>query len=192
MSRIKSALELALEKTSGIEADRGALLRAEAVKAAKRRVALFLEGDGDDLSDKEISEKDIYEKTLREALLAQLKLPRMNMDLARTARLEKAFDRLIVPAEGKGDLASLFGQLKNLFAQYLDGQEQLIESLTAQYEPMLRQKEERMREQTGQNVRLRPEQDPEFMKLLKDRQQMMDDQYNEVIIQAKDQLKELL
>jgi len=192
MSRIKSALELALEKTSDIEADRGALMRAETVKSAKRRVALFLEGEGDDLADREIKEKEIYEETLKEALFAQLKLPRMNIDLARTARLEKAFDQMILSAEGKEDLASLFGQLKNLFAQYLDSQEQLIESLSAQYEPMLRQKEERLREQTGQSVRLRPEQDPEFMKFLKDRQQMMDDQYNEVIIQAKDQLKELL
>ncbi len=192
MSRIKSALELALEKTSDIEADRGALMRAEAVKSAKRRVALFLEGEGDDLADREIKEKEIYEETLKEALFAQLKLPRMNIDLARTARLEKAFDQMILSAEGKEDLASLFGQLKNLFAQYLDSQEQLIESLSAQYEPMLRQKEERLREQTGQSVRLRPEQDPEFMKFLKDRQQMMDDQYNEVIIQAKDQLRELL
>ncbi|MBN2627065.1 MAG: hypothetical protein JXA95_10400 [Spirochaetales bacterium] len=192
MSRIKSALELALEKTSDIEADRGALMRAETVKSAKRRVALFLEGEGDDLADREIKEKEIYEETLKEALFAQLKLPRMNIDLARTARLEKAFDQMILSAEGKEDLASLFGQLKNLFAQYLDSQEQLIESLSAQYEPMLRQKEERLREQTGQSVRLRPEQDPEFMKFLKDRQQMMDDQYNEVIIQAKDQLRELL
>ncbi len=192
MSRIKSALELAMEKTSGVEADRGALKRAEAVKAAKRGAALFLDGERESLFDDAIEEKDLYRQTLTESLMGQVKLPQKNEDLARTARLETAFAQLAGSSRAQKELASLFGQLKNLFAQYLDTREQMAESLISQYEPMLRQKEARLREQTGQNVRLRPEQDPEFMKILQDRQQMMDDQYGEVITQAKEQLKELL
>ncbi|MDC7220439.1 MAG: hypothetical protein PQJ59_10885 [Spirochaetales bacterium] len=192
MSRIKSALELAMEKTADVEADRGAIYRAEAAREAKKRVSLFLEGKENDLFPEEVKEKDTYGETLKETLLINLKLPRINEDLAKVSRLEEGFSSLIKGSMEKEAVTGLFGQLKNFFAQYLDSRDHLLENLAAQYEPQLRQKEAQIRQQTGQAIRLTPEEDPEFVKILQEQRKMMDSQYEEVIKQAKDQLKELL
>ncbi len=192
MSKIKSALELAMEKTANVEADRGAVHRAEAAKEAKKQAARFLSGEDCPLALEGNDEKEHFRSVLIETLLLNLKLPRVNEELAGLTRLEEGFSRLMDTPDKQEMLTSLFGQLKNFFAQYLDSKEQLMESLAAQLEPQLRRKEAQLREQTGQDIRLRPEQDPEFMNILQNQQAAMDGQYNEVVRQAKDQLKELL
>lgn len=192
MSKIKSALELAMEKTSHIEADPAALKRAEAQKSAKLNTALFLKGESEDLIPGDIDEMDLYRETVKATLMTNLKLPRINEDLPVLSRLEEAFSYLSKGRGEKKEIKGLFGQIKQFFSQYLDTREQLLETLSAQYEPQLRRKEEALRKQTGQSITLTPEQDPEFIKLLQDQQQMMDDQYNQVISQAKEQLSTLL
>jgi hypothetical protein len=192
MSRIKSAIELAMENTADVEADRGALKRAKAVKEAKKTVSLFLNGEDCEIFPDTVEEKEAYRETLVDSLLLNLKLPRENKDLGRLVYLEKGFSQLMTQKKDQEELTALFGQLKNFLAQYLDAREQLVENLIRQYEPQLRQKEAQLREQTGQDIRLTPDQDPEFLKFLQSQQQAMNSQYEEVIKQAKDQLKELL
>ena len=109
------------------------------------------------------------------------------------SRLEK-----LVPLEGalalvsgkKKDSAQMFDQIRQLFSQYLSNLDQLEESLKQQYEPQLRQKEMQMKQQTGQDIRISPEQDPEFMDLLSKQLSRMDQQYNDVLKQAKEQIRQ--
>jgi hypothetical protein len=61
-----------------------------------------------------------------------------------------------------------------------------------QFAPQLEQKEAKLRQQYGPNFTLRPEQDPEFMKLLDKNLSQLDAQYNNILKQAKDQMKEML
>jgi hypothetical protein len=192
MSRIKSAIELAMENTSHIEIDPGAVKRAETQKKGKLNSALFLNGELEEIIPADMVDDDVYLTVVKETLLSNLKLPQQNSDLARVPRLESALLKLTDSKNSRKEITSLFGQIKNFFAQYLDSQEQLIEGLAAQYEPQLRQKEEMYRQKTGQQISLLPEQDPEFIKLLQEQQTQMDEQYNEVIKQAKEQIKELL
>lgn len=192
MAKIKSALELAMEKTQDIEADRGAIERSNVQKQAKKTTALYLSGEVEELIPAELTERETYLETLRETLFSNLKLPRVNEDLATLPRLEMGFAQIIGGKKKLEELSALFGQLKNLFAQYLDSREQLPETLAAQYEPQLRQKEAAYREKTGQNITLTPDQDREFIKILQEQLINMDSQYGEVIIQAKDQIRELL
>lgn len=191
MSKIKSALELAMEKTSDIEADRGAIERARDAKEAKRNTALYLEGKRAELLPQD-GGSEAYMEAVKETLLTNIKLPRINDDLARLSPLEEGFALMAGDGNAAADVANLFGQLKNLLAQYLDTKEQLFDALAAQYEPQLRQREAALREQTGQAITLTADQDPEFLKLLRDQQTRMDDQYNQVIQQAKAQLSEIL
>jgi len=61
-----------------------------------------------------------------------------------------------------------------------------------QFAPALQQKEAQLRKQYGPNFTLRPEQDPEFMKLLDKQLSQLDEQYTNILTQAKLQIKELL
>jgi hypothetical protein len=60
-----------------------------------------------------------------------------------------------------------------------------------QFQPMLEQKQTQMRKQYGQDFVLRPEQDPEFIKLLQQNLKQLSTQYQQALDDAKGQLREL-
>ena len=68
----------------------------------------------------------------------------------------------------------------------------MIEGMKQQFAPQLEQKQAKLRQQYGPDFILRPEQDPEFMKLLDKNLSQLDTQYNNILQQAKDQIKEML
>ncbi|WP_367277248.1 DUF6657 family protein [Oceanispirochaeta sp.] len=84
----------------------------------------------------------------------------------------------------------MFSQLQQLFSQYLSNLDQLEETMKKQFEPQLRQKELKMRQQTGRDIHLTPEQDPEFLQILSEQISRLDQQYNDVLKQAKEQIKQ--
>jgi predicted patatin/cPLA2 family phospholipase len=83
-------------------------------------------------------------------------------------------------------------QFADLFKQYLENFSHLEEELKKQWEPRLRQKEQQLRQQTGQEINMTPEQDPEFVQVLNDQLKRLEDQYAGVIKQGKDQIKQLV
>ena len=66
------------------------------------------------------------------------------------------------------------------------------ESLTAQYEPRLRQKEEDLQNRMGAKVHLEAMQDPEFVSLLHENKTKLEMRYTEALSQAKEELANLL
>ena len=58
--------------------------------------------------------------------------------------------------------------------------------------PVLRQKQQQLMQQTGQNVQLEPEQDPEFLEILSKNRKALEDQYNNVIALAKAELIKII
>ena len=98
----------------------------------------------------------------------------------------------MILGEGNEQLEQLLGQLEGFFSQYLENQEDLVERMKQQFAPALQQKEAQLRKQYGPNFTLRPEQDPEFMKLLDKQLSQLDDQYTNILTQAKAQIKDLL
>ncbi len=58
--------------------------------------------------------------------------------------------------------------------------------------PHLQQKEAQLRAQYGPNFVLRPEQDPEFMKVLDKQLKTLEEQYTNVLDNAKERMKEIL
>ncbi|MFA6681946.1 MAG: DUF6657 family protein, partial [Sphaerochaeta sp.] len=97
-----------------------------------------------------------------------------------------------IVAEGDEQITSLLSQVEGFFSQYLQNQEDLITRMKEQFAPHLEQKQAQLRQQYGPNFVLHPEQDPEFMKLLDKNLLQLDEQYNGILDQAKDQIKELL
>lgn len=196
MAIIKSAWELALEKTASLEADPVKIQRDLKIKEGRQLAANFLMDI--DVSQEDTQKKyDAYpedeKRTIREGMALTLLA---NLALPRTPLFKEAFPQLLalgsIIAEGNEEIAGLLAQVENFFTQYLTNQDDLIERMKQQFGPHLEQKQAQLRQQYGPNFVLRPEQDPEFMKLLDKNLAQLDEQYNGILDQAKDQLKELM
>ena len=86
----------------------------------------------------------------------------------------------------------LMGQITGFLKQYPLHRKDLVEKMKAQYEPMLAEKEERLRAQYGQSVKLKAENDKEFIELATKNLERLQEQYEKSLEGAKDQLRSLL
>ena len=196
MAIIKSAWELALEKTASLEVDPVKIQRDVKIKEGRQIAANFLLDI--DVSQEDTQKKyDAYPKEEKQTIREGMALTLLsNLALPRTPLFKEGFPQLLalgsIIAEGDEQITALLSQVQEFFTQYLTNQEDLIERMKQQFGPHLEQKEAQMRQQYGPNFVLRPEQDPEFMKLLDKNLAQLDEQYGTILDQAKDQMKELL
>lgn len=193
MGKIKSALELALEKTEGLTVDREKLKQKELSDKGRKLASSILAGTEKEGAAKlEAENREDYpfvKEGFAEIVLSSIRLPLYLNSDNRLDTLEECF-ALISDRE---DIYGLvFGQLKQLFAKYVEDTENLIEALKQQYMPVLKQKQEQIRQQTGRDIPIEPEMDPEFMEILSRNRKALEDEYNQVIVQAKAELKKVL
>ena len=186
MGRIKSALEIALEKTSGIIGDKSGIEQFEAKQKGKKLANDYLGDPSKNIAD-EIKrcpkdQLDSFKQGLFEALISQINLPNVPED---KARIEAAAKGLLAVISGSRYpvLLKQFGQIIN---QFLEESAQYVEAIKRQYAPKLRQKEEELARRYGREVRIDPFQDPEFiafynqnMNFLKSNYQAAVDQFRE-------------
>jgi len=90
------------------------------------------------------------------------------------------------------EISEMIEQIHQFFLQYLENRKQLIEAIKQQYEPRLKQKQKELAERYGHEVNISPEQDPEFMEILKANLLKMENQYNESLTGAKEELEKIL
>ena len=193
MSKIKSALELALEKTAGVSVDRDAVRREERTKEGRVLAGRYLSETPPPDLKKALSEfgkedRALVRDGLVTSLLANVTLPRYESDLGRLPKLQEAL------ASVTGDpkaVDAVMGQVTALLGQFMDNLRMLDDQLRERWEPRLRQKEQQLRQQTGRDVRLIADQDPEFVKVLGDEIRNMEAQYGEVLERGKAEIKKL-
>ncbi len=196
MAIIKSAWELALEKTASLEVDPVKIQRDLKIKEGRQIAAIFLMDI--DVSQEDTQKKyDAYPEGDKQIIREGMALTLLsNLSLPRTPLFKDSFPQFIalgaIIAEGDEQITSLLSQVEAFFTQYLTNQEDLIERMKEQFGPHLEQKQAQLRQQYGPNFVLRPEQDPEFMNMLDKNLAQLDEQYNGILDQAKDQMKELL
>jgi hypothetical protein len=208
MAMIRSALEIALERSKDIKVDEAALeanaLRAEGKKAAGR----FLENPAQ-ASLAEALEK--YPKEKRSAakagafdvLAAQIQLPANEASMDRLETLSAGFSA-IAASSGTGLLGgvgagiadkrvqALFQQLASFFKQYLDDMKNVEQAIRKQWGPKIREKERQMSTRMGQNVRIDPMSDPEFAAFYKQNVSAAREQYQTALDKAKGDLAAML
>ncbi len=196
MAIIKSAWELALEKTEKLEIDPKKIKHDEQVKEGRQIAAGFLmdiDITKEDTEKKFLSYEGEKKDFIKEGMILTFL---SNLSLPRNAAYKDSFAKLMdlggIIGEGNEQLAELLGQIDGFFSQYLANQEDLIERMKQQFAPHLQQKQAQLQQQYGPNFTLRPEQDPEFMKLLDKQLGQLDEQYTNILHQVKDQIKELL
>ncbi len=192
MGEIKSAVELALEKTEGVRGDRRSLEMHEHKQLGKRLVSKVIDGEevnlNEELSRYDDERLDWVRDGFFEVLLMNIKLPNDDIEMQRIRRLENGFQVVI---RDTAQLRELFKQLDNLLSQYLDNRRQMIEAVRQQFEGRIRQKEQELQRQTGTQVRLDPANDPEFAQYLRENMNRLQEQYSGVLDQVKQQLQQL-
>jgi hypothetical protein len=162
MGRIKSALEIALERTIEVKSDKASINQFEAKQRGKKLANAFLEGTVKSLEEeikKETTDAQANVKQgIFDVLISQINLPVAKDDLKRIEAAGKGL-YTVIGDKRFGEMAKQLAQIMN---QYLDEAVRFDEAIKRQYAPKLRQKEEELSRRMGREVRIDPFQDPEF------------------------------
>jgi hypothetical protein len=191
MSVIKSAWEIALEKTQDINVNPEKIAKTEKIQDGRKLAAAFLQDDGQtpemfqkNLKSFKGNEKELILKGVAMTILDNISLPQNEGYKERFSKVEK-----LTTLTGNHELIGLVGQLDQFFEQYLSQVKQMTEQAKRQYQPRLEQKQAQLRAQYGDDIVLKPEQDPEFIKLLDKALKQLDTQYGQAVSNAKEEIK---
>jgi hypothetical protein len=187
MGRIKSALEIALERTESVKGDKESIDKFEARRQGKKIANDFLEGGSQSLEEalkkapKE--QRESLKQGIFDVLFSQITLPLSKDDESRIQTVGKGLQAIISDSRFSG----LYKQFTQLLARYLDEVAQYGEAIRHQYEPKLRQKEEELSRRYGRPVQLDPLQDPEFVTFFNQNMNALKGNYQAAVDQVREE-----
>jgi hypothetical protein len=192
MGEIRSALDIALEKTAHIEGDPKSADNRDLKNSGKKAAGDFLsQGKPENLTaaleGKAADAQGLIIEGMVSIFLAALHLPVTESDLKKTTRIG---DGLETALPGKG-LAQLFGQVGQILGQYLAETDQLTKALEQQFAPRVRAKQQEMAKRYGQNIPMDVHQDPEFANTLSKNRRMLENKYEAVIDEVRTRVREI-
>ena len=195
MSKIRSAWEIALEKTENIEVDRDRLRREENIRKARSLAGSFLNGD-EQMTASDL-EKQYAEIEDQSAAREGIKLSLMqNITLSTEEDVTNRYEKLLALAslisKGNAGVMDLMNQIISFLRQYPQHRKQLVEQLKQHFAPMLEQKAAQLKEKYGQDVPLSTENDPEFLKIAQQNLDQLAKQYEDTLKDAKEKLEAVL
>ena len=163
MGRIKSALEIALERTESVQSDKAGIGRNEAKRQGMRLTNDFLANKTVNLED-EIKKcpkenRESLKQGMFDVLVPQISLPVSAEEKPRIEAVGKGLCLLL----NDGRFTGMYKQFVQFVSRYLDEIAHYDQAIRQQYAPKLRQKEEELSRRFGREVRLDPFQDPEFV-----------------------------
>jgi hypothetical protein len=191
VGRIKSALEIAMERTESVKGDKGSIDLFEAKQRGKKLANEFLESiaDGNAISlEQEIKQmpdeqRASFRQGIFDMLFSQIVLPLSPEDEKRIEAAGKGLQAVI----GDGKFTALCKQLSQYLSRYITEAQQYDAALKQQYAPKLRQKEEEFARRTGQQIKLDPFQDPEFVAYYNQNMNALKANYQQIVDQVKEQ-----
>lgn len=193
MGKIKSAWEIALEKIESIQVDEAKIRHNANIDAIRRIAGSYLLSDDD--SEEKTKEslksysKDEIKEALGQTIINSLSLPQAeNTDEKKPLRLSFLLS-LALP--GNEEVQDFLQQVSAHIAQYPQHRNQMMEQLKSQFEPMLRDKEEKIRAQYGEAPHLTFENDKECREMANKYLERLQDQYQKTLDDAKEQLREV-
>jgi hypothetical protein len=192
MSEIKSALEIALERTQDVEANKEALEANTYMTEGKKAVSRFLSEEDVDLKKllEGLDKKHLHhiKEGALQALLANLKLPADEMSLLQSKKAGQGFHALVADSK---HLGKLLNQMEQFLGDYLQERKRVVEAVEQRFQPILQQKEQAMSQQVGARVKIDPAMDPDFQKMLRENMTILEDRYNQVLARVKQELRRL-
>jgi hypothetical protein len=189
MGDIKTALEIALEKTENVKGDKAGIEQFEAKQMGKKLANAFLAGEADiavELKKNSAEKKESLKQGIFDVLVSQIALPAEGGE----HKIEKVGKGLSVVIENK-QFTSLFQQLMQIISQYLQEFSQYEQAIRQQYAPKLRHKEEELSRRLGREVRIDPLQDPEYVTFYSQHINALKGNYEPVIEQAKEEVRRM-
>jgi len=190
MGEIKTALEIALERTDKIKSDKTGIDQFEVKKRGKKLANAFLEGDVDlasEIKKTPAQDRESLKQGIFDVLVAQIALPSAKEDEKKIEKLGKGLSAVIK----NGEFIEMYRQLTMLFAQYLQEASQFEQMVKQQYAPKLCQKEEELSRRFGREVHIDPFQDPEFIAFYNQQMTALKNNYEPVIEQAREEAKRM-
>ncbi|MDR2782703.1 MAG: hypothetical protein LBB48_02475 [Treponema sp.] len=188
MGKIKTALEIALERTESIKSDKAAIEQFEAKQTGKRLANSFLENPDksaklleDAIKNASKEQRTSVKEGMFEVFLSRITLPSVQEDEAHLHAVGKGLQIII-----KNNLFhSLYRQMLDALSRYLEENVQYEDAVKRQYEPRLRKKEAELSKRYGQSVKLDPFQDPEFVSFYKQNMGAFKANYQAVVDEAR-------
>ena len=195
MGEIKSALELALERTKDVKSDKSQITKQNAEEEGKKTAAGFLSDipsetvSADKLKEILKSRKNeelvYFRKGFASTLLSNLKLPEDEINKEFLGKLAEGFTIL---SGKKKEIAYIFNQTEAFFSQFIQNRHDLVENLKNQFSAKIHEKEAALREQFGEDVHINPENDPEFLDYSHKTITKLEEQYNQAFSQVRKEL----
>ena len=189
MGKIKSAWEIAFERTEHLEIDEERIKHKAEIEAIKRIAGSYLAADekkDDLLSELKDKDKESVKEALKDTILSSLTLPSYEVKDDRYERLS-TLAHIVLSEDG----INLFDQIIAFLKQYPLHKKDLIERLEKELEPMLEEKSKQFRKEYGRDIKLSLEDDKEAMEIVNKQLDALDKQYQNTLSGAKAQLEEL-
>ena len=190
MGVIKTALEIALEKTDSIKSDKTSITQYEARQQGKKLANEYLSGEADitgELKKASGADREYIKQGVFDILVTQIALPSSQEDAVKVEKAVKGLESVIKSKE----FSAMVSQLTQVLNQYLQESAQYEQAIRQQYAPKLRQKEEELSRRYGREVRIDPMQDPEFTAFYNQNMNALKSNYEGIIEQAKSEAKRL-
>ena len=194
MGKIKSAWEIALEKTEGITIDKEKMKYQSDVEKARKAAGSYMLADK---ADDEVfinNLKDIDPKAVKEGLLmtadANISLP--ESEEGNEERFRRIKTIIAIASDNNSNALALTDELIGFLNQYPLHRKDLVEKMKAQYKPILDEKAEKLSKQYGQDIHLSYESDKEFMEAASKNLERLENQYQQTVRNAKAQLKQMI
>lgn len=195
MGKIKSAWEIALEKTEGMEIDQEKIRHNTEIDRIRRTAGQFITADEGEENEEELEKKlsasdpALVREALTGTIINSMVLPQEKESAAKKTARIRTILRIAFPSDA---ILSYYDQISQHLSQYPEHREKLMEQLKAQIEPMLKEKENAMREKYGQPVHLTIENDKESIEMVRNYLDRLTGQYQGTLDEAKERMKSLL
>ena len=189
MGEIRSAIEIAMERTAGIRSDKNAVETGKRKNEGKKAAALFLDGGDAEAFSAAIrgaADKNAFTAGALPVFCAAVRLPEQDADVENIRRLAEGI-ALLLPQAG---LEALFRQGEVVFRQYLEDREAARRAVEQQFEPRRKAREEELSRRYNQRISLSLAQDPEYVSTLSKHLNALRAQYEAVVAEIRGRIQE--
>lgn len=197
MGQIKSALEIALEKTKDLKPDFVSMEINSLKQEGKKLTGEFLNNPTEFNLSQAVKKYDKDKvKHVREGAFEVLSA-RIQLPVTHAADTDDAFVILAkgfaaLSPENEKRIDTMFKQLADFIKRYIEDISNMENSIRKQYEPKLKRKEQEYSARTGQIVHIDPMSDPEFVSFYQQNAGKLKAQYQAALDHAKEELAALL
>jgi hypothetical protein len=190
MGTIKTALEIAMERTENVKGDKSSINQFEARQRGKKLANSFIAGEIDlaaEIKKTDAAQRESLKLGVFDVLVSQIALPAGKEDEKKIDAVGKGLQIVI----DNSRFSVMYKQLKELFARYLQEAGHYEQAIRQQYAPKLRHKEEELSRRLGREVRIDPFQDPEFTSFYNQHMNALKGNYEGLIEQAKEDTRSM-